>query len=286
MTKFLVAILILFAASSAHVSAEIIALQSDRLAFNYRVDDLADANSGNVDLSYRGRDYGVSEAWFLSVDGTTTELTGGSVADGADVAADEKVWTVVHNDLSFQINFFAYDESEFGPYRGASLAMNVSLFNNSSTRTVSGALTNYGDNSIETLDNGSLVASTDIPDTSLFTSQEDAIGLATYTSKRWNASTLVGGTSVGTPASGWAMGPISDGLLASIRSGNSLGTSPGQDIFGTDVTGAAQWEFNLAPGTGIEIQSDLSVFVRNVPEPGGLAILAMFGMLTSCRRRK
>ncbi|MFK7820386.1 MAG: hypothetical protein AB8G99_16820, partial [Planctomycetaceae bacterium] len=91
MTKFFAAILFFCAVCSPQLSAEIVALSIDHLSFTYRADDAADIGNGDLDFNYRGTDYGVSEAWFLSSGGSAAELTGGTVVDGADLLADEKV---------------------------------------------------------------------------------------------------------------------------------------------------------------------------------------------------
>ena len=284
MPNILLTLLLLAVACSSQLSAEIIALQSNQLQFEYRVDNVADAGDGNVDFIYRGVDYGISEAWFLSTGGSTAELVGGTVVDGADTAHDQVNWSVDQGDLQFAIDFFANGEFPAGPVNGVSIAMNVSLFN-SSSEIVSGTLSNYSDMEILGIDNGSLVASDSLDDTSLITSQEDAVGLTSYSIKSWNTASLFGEPIFGEPATGWAIASIEDNLLGSLRAGEPLDNADGVNIFTSDITGAAQWGFELAPQTGILIQSDLAVFNRAVPEPNSALIFGLFGLVFLRRAR-
>jgi len=233
--------------------AETLSITDGASGFSYDSD--ITATDGNMDLLVGGQTMGYGEGWFLTQGGTTEELQAGTVTFASpDGTASTISFTL--GDLSTEIT---YSITETSP-AVASLSITTTVTNNGGA-VISGKLTNYFDYDFQTdVDFGATTPGG--PGEVTISGGHESIGVVerSYSGvDRYEIDEY-------------------DVLYESILAGMDLANTDNGFTIG-DITGAAEIDFNLAPGGSAGFTSGIATTA--VPEPSafaGMLLLSAFGI--------
>lgn len=213
--------------------------------------------SNNLDWVIYGGDVGMTDQWFVTVDGVTTPLVNGIVTPNDQLSANV-AYTVADIEFNFYFASFYEDASE------EAMISIVPQFTNMRSESVDLTISNYIDFDLPPNSND------DPGYSSPFPSSMGVDDGTNYAVRYFNDAVR------------FESADLSEGLYERVATGEMLDATNSFTV--GNFTAAAQWDFTLAAGEQNSIFVD--GIARAVPEPNGILVLSLIGLSMVQNRRR